>query len=164
MGTIIKELEMLASITSGKQKQMFEDMIAFAQEVKMTPITDVFSKEQIAYIEKYIKPKKKECYKNATQLCWAFPGQVEYCEGKFTCYGISIDHAFNKVGDKYVDITKELVLGGLDEETEYVVLGTYNAEEVRRVAVETGYYGDVYRLKYIEKMTENHGELNAQTV
>lgn len=61
------------------------------------------------YIRHVIKPKPKECYRNSHLLCEAFPERILYCEGK-TNVPIPIDHAFNKVGDAYIDITFEFAL------------------------------------------------------
>lgn len=71
------------------------------------------------YIRQVIKPKPKECYRNSHLLCEAFPERILYCEGK-TNVPIPIDHAFNKVGDAYIDITFEFALHENPSIYEYV--------------------------------------------
>lgn len=55
-------------------------------------------------------PVVKECYKNAHLLTLLFPDRVQYVEGKTNVF-IPIYHAFNRVGNKYIDITFEFALG-----------------------------------------------------
>lgn len=148
MGVIIEQMKMFADLMQGKQRDFMMAKLENAKEVKISPMTEVFSKKEISYIKRFIRPEKKECYKNATRLCWAFPDKVLYCEGQFTCYGIPFDHAFNKVGDKYIDITSELVLGKFSEE--YVTFGEWDAKTVAEVATKNEVYGDVFVTKYLE--------------
>lgn len=67
-----------------------------------------------------------------------------------------IEHAFNRVGDKYVDITFEFALNDTELlQHEYVVFGEYDLQTINRVTKETGYYGDIYRNVYIERVKDN---------
>ena len=80
------------------------------------------------------------------------PGTVRYCEGKTFAF-IPIEHAFNRVGDKYVDITFEFALQDAELlEHEYVVFGEYDLRTLERIIRKTGYYGDIYRNIYIERV------------
>lgn len=56
-----------------------------------------------------------------------FPERILYCEGK-TNVSIPIDHAFNKVGDAYIDITFEFALHENPSIYEYVTFGEYDAK------------------------------------
>jgi hypothetical protein len=38
---------------------------------------------------------------------------------------------------------------------EYVVFGEYDLQTINRVTKETGYYGDIYRNVYIERVKDN---------
>jgi hypothetical protein len=50
------------------------------------------------------------CYlQNPKFPTWVFPDRVQYVEGKTNAF-IPIGHAFNRVGDKYIDITFEFAL------------------------------------------------------
>lgn len=62
---------------------------------------------------------------------------------------IPIDHAFNRVGNKYIDITFEFALGFLDPtQYEYVAFGEYPAGVIEEITDQTGYYGNIYRFCY----------------
>ena len=75
---------------------------------------------------------------------------ILYCEGFMSTFGIPIEHAFNKVGDVYVDITKELALKESPSDTEYIVLGEYNSIDALQAMAVEGYYGNVYRQMFID--------------
>lgn len=88
-------------------------------------------------------------------LCQLFPERVQYCEGKVLAF-TPIEHAFNRIGDKYVDITFEFALNDAELlQHEYVVFGEYDLQTINRVTKETGYYGDIYRNVYIERVKDN---------
>lgn len=110
-----------------RQHKYFSDTIDVAKRVEVVPVSEVFNEREIELIRRVVRPEKQACYKNAHLLTLLFPERVRYCEGK-TLAIIPIDHAFNKVGDKYVDITFEMVLKD-DKFTgyEYVVFGEYPA-------------------------------------
>lgn len=95
------------------------------------------------------------CYKNAHLLTKIIPGAV-YVEGKVTCLGaFGIEHAWNKIGDKYVDITMELALGRDVNEEEYMSLGEYDEETITRITNKTEFYGNIYNELYKEKLLSN---------
>lgn len=154
MNKIIEEMKTIASMLSGRQKEVYEEMIADAKDVKVVPLREVFTEEEIDLIKKVINPKQHECYKNAFQLTTLFSDRAKYCEGKTTVKKIvSIEHAWNKVDDKYVDITMELVLGhdmsALQED--YASFGEWNSEELLDLASDMEFYGGVYLQSKIKK-------------
>lgn len=103
----------------------------------------------------YWNPQPQQCYRNAHLLCQLFPERVQYCEGKVLAF-TPIEHAFNRIGDKYVDITFEFALNDTELlQHEYVVFGEYDLQTINRVTKETGYYGDIYRNVYIERVKDN---------
>lgn len=53
--------------------------------------------------------------------------------------GFGIDHAWNKVGDKYVDITMEIALDRTDEikDTSYLLYGEWDFLTVNNVMYKT---------------------------
>lgn len=111
---IIKELCQIAEIMHGKQKTYYEQMLADATPVRITPLSEVFDEETIRMIKEAIDPQTKQCYQNATMLCEMFKGIVSYVEGRYTVCGLfSTEHAWNKIEDKYIDITAELAWDSL---------------------------------------------------
>lgn len=123
-------------------------MITDAKVVEIVPMSEVFTAQEIAVIKKVIKPKQKECYKNAYQLSMLFSDKVRYCEGRMTIANkiINIEHAWNKVGNKYIDITMELALGYdmTQYKEEYVSLGDWDSKELFSISQKMGFYGGVY--------------------
>lgn len=148
---IIKELRQLAEIMDGKAKKYYESMIADATPVRITPLSEVFNEYEIDMIKRVIKPEAKQCYKNASDLCVLFPDRVKYVEGRFTVCGLfSTEHAWNKVGDKYIDITMEIALERNPAEEEYIALGEYDESEILPYLFESKVYGGIYEQKFLE--------------
>ena len=77
---------------------------------------------------------------------------VEYVEGKvkLEC-GISVEHAFNRKGDKYFDITWELALNDKTDGVEYLSIGEYSQETINRIAIENEVYGDIVRSMFLKQ-------------
>lgn len=147
---IIKEIEMMLELPlHERQKAYFQDLLNAAKPVKIVPAADVLEDYELDYIRHVIKPKPKECYRNSHLLCEAFPERILYCEGK-TNVPIPIDHAFNKVGDAYIDITFEFALHENPSIYEYVTFGEYDAKTIRKAVLETGYYGEIYKWLYYQ--------------
>lgn len=148
---IIKELRQLAEIMDGKAKKYYESMIADATPVRITPLSEVFNEYEINMIKRVIKPEAKQCYKNASDLCVLFPDRIKYVEGRFTvCRLFSTEHAWNKVGDKYIDITMEIALERNPDEEEYIALVEYDESEILPYLFESKVYGGIYRQKFLE--------------
>lgn len=136
-------------------KQYFADTIAVAKRVDIVRAADVFNDYELEIIRDILKPQPQQCYRNAHLLCQLFPERLRYCEGKTFAF-IPIEHAFNRVGDKYVDITFEFALQDAELlEHEYVVFGEYDLRTLERITRKTGYYGDIYRNVYIERVKDN---------
>lgn len=150
--SLLDYIRVLANVTSGQQKEFYEAELANAKIVRCVPLCDVFISEEIKRIKNCVNPQKKECYKNAHLLCVCFPEKAQYVEGQTSCHGIGIDHAFNKIGDKYVDITMELCLGEDVTAKEYLSIGEYNLDVINEVVLETKYYGDIFRNLYIKNL------------
>lgn len=130
-----------------RQRQYFTDTIAVAKRVEVVKAADVFDEREIELIRRTVRPAVKECYKNAHLLTSLFPDRVRYVEGK-THTVIPIDHAFNRVGDKYIDITFEFALELDPTQYEYVAFGEYPAGVIEEITDQTGYYGNIYRFCY----------------
>lgn len=149
MESVIIE-EMRAFLRLGlpeRQRKYFADTIDVAKRVEVVPAADVFNELEIELIRRVVRPEVKGCYRNAHLLTLLFPDRVRYVEGK-THTVIPIDHAFNRVGDKYIDITFEFALELDPTQYEYVAFGEYPAGVIEEIANKTGYYGDIYRFCY----------------
>lgn len=150
---IVQELEGFAKLTEGNQKAFYQQKLADLKDVHVVPLDEVFTNEQIIKIKQFVRPKKKMCYRNAQRLCELFDW-VKYVEGYSTIFDgtFPIEHAWNKVGDKYVDVTYELALKlDVTKET-YMSLGVYDIETVKRVTQANEFFGDVYNYLFIEKL------------
>ena len=148
---LLKELTALHQMMSGSQREFYDAMLKDARCVTCTPLKELFTPREIALIRSSIRPQKKECYRNAHLMALYFP-DVEYVEGKvqLDC-GLGIEHAFNRRGDRYFDITWELVLHNSVEGVPYLSIGEYTATQINEIAIENGYYGDIFRHLYIKK-------------
>ena len=152
MKRILEQIEAYKILTSGKQQEYYSDLLKAIKPVKVVSIHDVFTPDEILLIKSVIKPRRKHCYKNASLLTALFPYKVRYVEGKvIPDIEIVVDHALNKVGDVYVDITYELGLNMDVANATYSAYAEYNYTEIAEVGDNTGYYGDVYNYYWREK-------------
>lgn len=149
MNPLIEEIQGWAQLCTGKQRQFYRDMFEVAKPVEVVRAVDVLTPEQIEYLEHVIKPAPKQCYRNAYLLAEAFPEEIQYCECK-VAIPFGIDHAINKVGESYIDITFEFALEDCPERYDYVVIGEWEFKDVRRIVRKTGMYGDIYARTYWE--------------
>lgn len=121
-----------------------------SKDIKVSKCADVLSPQQILYIKKYIKPQKKQCYRNAALVAQYL--NCEYVEGFTFCF-IGIEHAFNKVGDKYIDVTKEFALREDPSQSEYVSIGEYSVDQLNEMLAKSGRYDSLYN--YIYRTTQH---------
>ena len=151
--SLIEDINAFAVLTSGNQQKYYQDLLKVVEPVKMAPMKDVFSPKEIAMIKRLVRPKKKMCYRNAHLLTCLFPDKVKYVDGRVAVWdtGFPIDHAFNKVGDKYVDITFDMVWGEDVEKYDYIMFGEYDINQLEHVTEKTGYYGECYKFYWMQK-------------
>lgn len=144
---IIQFLKMVSKNAYGFQKKLYTDMLNDAQSVDVVPVDEVFDEDTIDKIVNRIQPEMKGCYQNAYRLCdRIFDPRyiIKYCVGYMNYHGIPIEHAWNSVNGKYIDITKEFALQKpLDEDT-YVLLAEYDVHTMRDLAAQTGTYDGLY--------------------
>jgi hypothetical protein len=76
----------------------------------------------------------------------------EYVEGKVLCCGLSIDHAWVKIGDIYIDPTFEYALGKDVSQEKYAALQEFPLSLVRSYQLKTQVYGDIYRQWLLEQI------------
>ena len=133
--------------------QVAEDAIA----VECVPMASVFTPEQLAIIKKArYKPKQHQCYKNSSELVAICSTNripnVYYCEGFVLSNNIvRIEHAFVKVGDKYIDPTFEKCLKVDVTGCTYATIMEIDNREMWDLQLESGYYGELYRYRYIKR-------------
>ena len=126
----IDYLKLISKIASGEQLKFFQWQISNAKEVIMSPIPKGI---------KLGTPKSKECYKNAFKIVdenW--DKDILYVEGLIMMHGIPIDHAWNKIGDIYFDITANIT--GIKHE-EYTSIIELPADKIWEYANDSGTYG-----------------------
>ena len=155
---VVDMLRQIGQITSGVQSALYKEKVKDADSVDISPLSEVFSKEEIAEIKKYVRPKPKMCYENAWKLCDRLgytDHDIKYVEGYINFKGLPIEHAFNVVDGKYVDITIELSLKKDPSEDTYVKIGEYDVDEVRKILLQNGYYGQIYDTIFLNKYKEN---------
>ena len=149
VNTLIEEIQGWAKLCTGKQRKFYRDMLEVAKPVEVVRAVDVLTPEQMYYLLHVVNPRPKHCYRNAYLLAAAFPDEIQYCECK-VAIPFGIDHAINKIGDSYIDITFEFALEDCPERYDYVVIGEWEFKEVRRMVRKTGMYGDMYARTYWE--------------
>lgn len=170
---IIDELKAVAGLDwNPEQKAFYEQRAADARVVECVPMRDAFTPEQLQFLFKNTgyKTQQKMCYKNAAELVeraeWMAAHfdsgvpEMKYVEGYAYCYGLlPIEHAFVKVGDKYIDPTFERALHRDVRKEMYASCIELDAETMVRYQQETGFYGELYQYDY---MCKNRPELAQQ--
>ena len=143
------------------QKAWFERRVRDAKPVRCVRMADAFTEKELAAIAKSgWLPEKKGCYKNASDLVLlgrTTPGlpEMHYVEGLALdpALPVSIEHAWVRVGDAYIDPTAERCLGADVTRWEYVSLIEKDWDGLAEILAEQGFYGDVYRYEYIKTIT-----------
>ena len=164
MGTqLLNELKALAGMDwNAGQKAWFERRLRDARPVRCVPMAEALTVEQMAVIAgSSWRPEKKGCYKNATGLVALSrfaPGLPEmfYVEGLALdpALPVSIEHAWVRVGDAYIDPTAERCLGADVAGWEYVALIEKDWDGLAKILAEQGLYGDVYRYDYVANLKQ----------
>ncbi len=87
----------LVKITSGKQKEFFSWQL---KKTKVCKISTTPNDIKVGH------PQLKQCYQNSFDVVM-LNKDVKYCEGFVSFMGIPIEHAWNKIGDEYFDVTAD---------------------------------------------------------
>ena len=135
---MINHMTKIGSIVSGKQKKFWDWKVSHAKPVKCVPVEEVLTPQEIERI-KALTPMMKECFKNAASVVmFAHIEGVAYVEGELGIGNIiGIEHAFNRRGDKYFDVTLELGAGRDVRGEDYVsVLEVEDRSEISDVILE----------------------------
>lgn len=146
-----KSIMLLAKIAGmglgESQVDFYRHALLGAKHVKVVPLGEVFTKSEVSKIKRR-KFTIKQCYENSMILSRMFPDSVQYVEGEVVVCGIPIGHAFNKFGDKYVDVTSELVLKQDVRDIEYTSFLEVAYDEAVQLSSLAGYYGNFLFTKY----------------
>lgn len=167
---IIDEIRAVATLNwEPEQKAYYQQRADDARPVECVRMKDVFTPGQIHFltIGRGYKTQRKMCYKNAADLVSLisqnpikFPLPVKYVEGFAYCdCFLPIEHAFVKVGDKYIDPTFERALHRDVRKEMYASCIELDPETMARYQDETGFYGELYVYDY---MCKNRPELAQQ--
>lgn len=150
--------DMEISVCDGKRKEFLQAMKLDLKPCKVVPLKTILNDYQIERIKRIVEAK--QCFKNAyhvAELIESMNGNAKYVDGRVLVADfLPIEHAWNKVGDFYIDATFELCLGHDVTKENYALLQEYNVSEVREVLLERQYYGEIYREKKANEFFKNY--------
>ena len=134
----------IANLTkdNGKQGKFFKWQADSAKEIKISPTPKDIDKQE---------PILKQCWRNSFKVVIENYGKdIIYVEGFVKMHGINlpIEHAWNRIGDIYFDVTSEI--RGVKYE-EYISVIELNEEQIWEYADKTGHYGSYLR-NHFEKI------------
>ncbi len=143
----------ISACEGSKRAEFIQSIKDDLKPCKVVSIRELFTKEQIKIMETLVE--RKQCFANSFRIAEVirhWDDSIKYVEGRVLVANfLPIEHAWNKVGDKYFDATFELALGYDVTKESYAMLQEYKVYEVREVLLERGYYGEIY---YEEKANE----------
>ena len=149
---IIKQLKTEYELCSGRQKEYAKRKLDCAKIVKCSPIREVLGDAEVDRLLRLMEARPKECYRNAALVAMLSEG-VEYVEGYYGVAGIfGAEHAWNRVGDKYFDITAELVLGADVTQEHYVQVMAISADEMTNLIFGEECFTWLFGVKFAQEM------------
>lgn len=149
---IIKQLKTEYELCSGRQKEYAKHKLDCAKVIKCLPIREVLGDAEVDRLLRIMEVHPKECYRNAA-LVAMLSENVEYVEGYYGVVNIfGIEHAWNRVGDKYFDITAELVLGVDVTQGHYVQVMAIDADEMTNLIFGEECFTWLFGVKYANKL------------
>lgn len=153
---IIEYLEAYTKLgwSGPNQKAFLEQQAKDARQVQCVRMRDVFNPAQMEFLRGVYRTKQKECFKNSSRLVnllasWSTIPPVRYVEGFAYHPGLlPIEHAFVKIGDKYIDPTFERALH-LDVRKElYVSVFECDFQKMANYLWRLGGYGGLYEFAW----------------
>lgn len=143
----------ISACEGSKRAEFIKSIKADLKPCNVVSVRELFTKEQIKIMETLVE--RKQCFANSFRIADVirhWDGSIKYVEGRVLIANfLPIEHAWNKVGDKYFDATFELALCYDVTKESYAMLQEYKVYEVREVLLERGYYSEIY---YEEKAKE----------
>ena len=136
----VEYIMLCEKLQRGSKKHAYWQKVVRNQ--KDVPIRSVWQALPLPMMSKLlgnIRPKKKECYKNALLVAQYL--HCDYVEGYVNIGGLPIEHAFNKMNGSYFDVTLELALGDKVDKYEYTSIMELDRERVLDIASELELYG-----------------------
>ena len=157
---IIEELRAVGNAYAKikKERSWFAWAAERAVPVQVVSIKEVFDENQINFIRAVIDPQPKECYKNAALMTQLFD-DVDYVEGQMMAAGIlGVDHAFNRIGERYIDITVELALNHPNvQDGVYAKIKEYSSAEVLKYVMQEECYRNWNQYEFVKSMGMHPG-------
>lgn len=118
-----------------------------AKPIHLTSVKELFSEKELKELLRDVEPQIHGCFQTAQKLSM-FHG-FEYVEGEWGVGGgLGIEHAFNRKGDKYFDLTSEIVLKKNIEEEEFVSIAEFSTKFVLNACLELKVYTALIPYKY----------------
>lgn len=151
-------LTAMSKMGSGIQQELAKAKLAAVKPCGCVKLAAAIGEDNAKTLLSRVSIKQKECYANALHVAERCSELgVEYCEGWIFYHGIPIDHAFNKIGDIYFDVTAEFALKDNPEMREYAVLGSWDPTTALMIMATGPYkcYGDVFNKEFFETHQEN---------
>lgn len=143
----------ISACEGSKRAEFIQSIKADLKPCNVVSVRELFNDLQIDAMRTLVE--QKQCFKNAFQIADVirhWDGSIKYVEGRVLVANfLPIEHAWNKVGDKYFDATFELALGYDVTKESYAMLQEYKVSKVREVLLQRRYYGEIY---YEEKANE----------
>lgn len=137
----------ISACRGSKRAEFIQSIKDDLKPCKLVSVRELFTDEQVRFMKSIVEPK--QCFKNAYNLADIIrhpDGHVEYVEGRVLVANfLPIEHAWNRIGDKYFDATFELVLGKDVTTENYALLAEYDLMRVRKIILEREYWGEIYR-------------------
>ena len=136
----------ISACKGSKRAEFIQSIKADLKPCDVVSVRELFTEEQIRIMKTLVEPK--QCFKNAFSIADILrhtDSRIQYVEGRVLVANfLPIEHAWNKVGDKYFDATFELALGYDVTKESYAMLQEYKVSKVREVLLERKYYGEIY--------------------
>lgn len=134
IGQSMQYLQDLAKMMSGKQKIFYDWQLDNAKICKMSTTPAGIKRG---------RPKEGLCYQNAYRVVADnYDKEIEYVEGTVMWKNcVPMEHAWNKIGDIYFDVTHELAFKGNSGWNDYVSIVEIKSDKMYEIASDTGVYG-----------------------
>lgn len=130
-----------------EQGRFYKAKAEQAKTIHLTSVRELFSEEELKGLLKDVKPQVHGCFQTAQRLAM-FHG-FKYVEGEWGVGGgLGIEHAFNRKGDKYFDLTSEVVLEKNIEDEEFISIAEFSTEFVRGACIDLQVYTALIPYKY----------------
>jgi hypothetical protein len=146
----------ISACKGSKHAEFIQSIKADLKPCDVVSVRELFTEEQIRIMKTLVEPK--QCFMNAFRIADILrhpDSRIQYVEGRVLVANfLPIEHAWNKVGDKFFDVTFELILGYDVTKEAYAVMAEYGVDYVRGVLLERGYWGGIY---FDEKRKEFYG-------